>query len=76
MLAYRLTQRSRVFAPVIIFAAGYQIRYLLLVILKLTEQITLTVIAHGLFGQTKRGNLKVTEPGHDSTPGNITLVIH
>jgi hypothetical protein len=46
------------------------------VVLKLAEQVTLAVIAHGLLGQAEGNDLEVAELGDDATPGHISLVIH
>jgi len=44
------------------------------VVLKLAEQVTLAVIAHGLLGQAEGNDLEVAELGDDATPGHISLV--
>ena len=46
------------------------------VVLKLAEQVTLAVIAHGLLGQAESNDLEVAELGDNATPGHIALVIH
>jgi len=46
------------------------------VVLKLAEQVTLAVIAHGLLVQAEGNDLEVAELGDDATPGHLSLVIH